>query len=187
MNAAQSLNRVAQPSARPSRLRLAMNDADRVMTEMESAYRRPGDGAWKVEALAVLRRWEVDPLLDPASRARATELVWHYSRQTGTKSDALDIRRSRRNHVAHAVVFFVIAVIASILASVASWHVSPARLIFAIVALVLSAWRCSRGEGPLRDRPVACPSTRAQVPLKLLLCVLALSRHWPCAGLAGGG
>ena len=48
------------------------------MTEMESVFRRAGDTGGKADALAVLRRWEVDPMLDGASRARAKGLVWKF-------------------------------------------------------------------------------------------------------------
>jgi hypothetical protein len=63
---------------RSLRLRLLTIEVDRRMTEMESVFRRGGDEVRKGEALAVLRRWEVDPMLDSAFRARAKELVWKF-------------------------------------------------------------------------------------------------------------
>lgn len=63
---------------RSLRLRLLTIEVDRRMTEMESVFRRGGDEVRKGKALAVLRRWEVDPMLDSAFRARAKELVWKF-------------------------------------------------------------------------------------------------------------
>ena len=63
---------------RPSSLRLLEAEAEQSMTEIEDVFRGVGLRGWKAEALSRLRRWEVDPTLTSASRARANELLWKF-------------------------------------------------------------------------------------------------------------
>lgn len=58
--------------------RLVTMDADRQMAEMEDLFRSAGDPRGQMEALATLRRWQLDPRLDSASRQRLSALVWKF-------------------------------------------------------------------------------------------------------------
>ena len=53
-------------------------DAGRQMAEMERLFRAAGNHTGQMEALATLRRWQLDPRLDSASRQRANALVWRF-------------------------------------------------------------------------------------------------------------
>jgi len=53
-------------------------DAGREMAEMEDLFRSAGNHSGQMEALATLRRWQVDPRLDRASQMRASALIWKF-------------------------------------------------------------------------------------------------------------
>ena len=48
------------------------------MAEMERVFGGAGNYDEQMEALATLRRWQVDPRLDSASRQRTSALVWRF-------------------------------------------------------------------------------------------------------------
>jgi len=50
----------------------------RQVAEMERTLRAAGDQTEYMEALAVLRRWQFDRMLDPAFREKAKALVWEF-------------------------------------------------------------------------------------------------------------
>lgn len=58
--------------------RLATNEVDRRMTEMERVFHTAGDHTGRQEALSTLRRLQLDPRMDSASRQRASALVWRF-------------------------------------------------------------------------------------------------------------
>ncbi len=74
MPAGLRANRAIPDAAPPPRL--SMMDAQQGMAEVERVLGYAGAHALNVDALAILRRWEVDPLLDQATRVRARNLVW---------------------------------------------------------------------------------------------------------------
>ncbi len=62
----------------PLGLSLVTVDAGRQMTEMERVFGATGNHTGQMEALATLKRWQLDPRLDSASRERARALVWKF-------------------------------------------------------------------------------------------------------------
>lgn len=70
--------RLNHAAAEPLGLGVATIDANRQMAEMENVFRANGNFTRQMEALATLRRWQVDPRLDNASRQRASALVWEF-------------------------------------------------------------------------------------------------------------
>jgi hypothetical protein len=74
MPAGLRANRAIPDSAPPRRL--SMMGAHQGMAEVERVLGHAGAHALVADALAILRRWEVDPLLDQATRVRARNLVW---------------------------------------------------------------------------------------------------------------
>ena len=67
-----------QATAVPLGVRLMASDAGRKMAEMEHLFRSAGNHSGQMAALATLRRWQVDPRLDRASRQRASALIWKF-------------------------------------------------------------------------------------------------------------
>jgi hypothetical protein len=67
-------NRAIPDAAPPPRL--TVMDASQGVAEVERILGHAGAHASMADALATLRRWEVDPLLDQATRVRARNLVW---------------------------------------------------------------------------------------------------------------
>lgn len=59
-------------------LRLVRIDAGRQMEEMKGVFRAAGNHTAQMDALATLRRWQLDPRLDSISRQRANALVWRF-------------------------------------------------------------------------------------------------------------
>jgi hypothetical protein len=53
-------------------------DAARQMAEMERVFSADGNHTRQMEVLATLRRRQLDPRLDNASRERANALVWRF-------------------------------------------------------------------------------------------------------------
>jgi hypothetical protein len=60
----------------PLGLRLVRIDAGRRLVKMERLFRNAGNRIGRMEALATLRSWQVDPRFDSASRQRASALLW---------------------------------------------------------------------------------------------------------------
>jgi hypothetical protein len=58
--------------------RLRAGEARRQMAEMERVFSAPENHTGQMDALATLRRWQVDARLDEASRDRASALVWKF-------------------------------------------------------------------------------------------------------------
>jgi hypothetical protein len=73
-----ALRRRSASAARSSGASLVTVDAGRQMAKIERMFAAAGNPTRQVEALATLRRWELDPRLDDASRARAGALVWKF-------------------------------------------------------------------------------------------------------------
>ena len=67
------------PSARLSTPRLFKIDGSTHVADLERVLRTGGDDTRYMEALAILRRWQFDEMLDGASREKASALVWKFA------------------------------------------------------------------------------------------------------------
>jgi hypothetical protein len=57
---------------------LVAREASRQMAEIERVFSEPENHTRQMDALATLRRWQIDPRLDNACRDRASALVWKF-------------------------------------------------------------------------------------------------------------
>jgi len=76
-----------QATAVPLGVRLMASDAGRKMAEMEHLFRSAGNHSGQMAALATLRRWQVDPRLDRASRREPARSSGSFNPMAGSKSD----------------------------------------------------------------------------------------------------
>jgi hypothetical protein len=66
-------------SARPASPRMFTIDVGRQVSEIERVLRAGGDLAERVDALAILERWQFDEMLDDESRTKARVLVREFA------------------------------------------------------------------------------------------------------------
>ena len=73
-------NQHADLPARPADRRSFTIDVGRQVTEIERVLRADGELTERVNALAILERWQFDEMLDRASRMKAKVLVQEFGR-----------------------------------------------------------------------------------------------------------